>query len=279
MSRANNKGRSKGSPHVRLDHSVFHSAAYRALAPVERVMLLELTGLYNGSNNGELWLGVRDAAKLIGVADPETAGRALKVLLDHGFVAVARPGHFNIKERHATCYRLTFLPARGAGPTSEYRDWQAEAGTPAAARLIATGECKLRSGFSGLSVGKIRTEVATAPNAGTPSVRNNRTDRIETSRFSSATSVGNIPTQIMCHPLGTAKASSEACKTAAGLARAWIDREGVGAQGRLAGLAGLHASKLSRFLSDETGRRSLTIEQCERLRDAALTRGHLRAVA
>lgn len=280
MRRSDKRGRSIGSPHVRLDHSVFHSAAFRALAPVERAMLFEITGLYNGHNNGELWVGLRDAAKLVGVADPETASRAIKALIDHGLLAVSSPGHFAIKARHATCYRITFLPTRGAAPTNEYRDWQAEANSQAAARLIATTECNLRSAFSGLSVGKIRTETAKVVRDRCRSVRKIRTVESEKPEIAGSPSVGNIPTQIDCHTVEPDRASISACKTTAGLARTWIEREGYGSQGRLAAAAGLSSSKLSRLLNDPNGRRTLTIAELDRLQ-AALSniRGHLRVVA
>jgi len=279
MSRADNRGRSKGVPHVRLDKSVFHSPAYRACSLAERAMLFEVIELHNGSNNGSLWLSVRDAAKRLGVSDPNTARRALRGLCEKGLLAVSTPGYFTVKTRHATCYRLTFLAANGQGPTGDYRNWQPVENTSEADRVVATAKSKLRCRFSPSSVVKIHTEVATDLDPRCTSVLKTTTAFIEKPQFSPATSVLNNHTHIDCHTHGVAKASSEACKTAAGLARKWIDREGVGAQGRLAGLAGIHPSKLSRFLADTTGRRSLTIEQCERLRDAALSRGHLRAVA
>ncbi len=279
MSRVDQRGRSKGVPHVRVDKSVFHSGAYRACSLAERAMLLEVVELHNGSNNGSLWLSVRDAARRLGVSDPNTARRALRGLCEKGLLAVSTPGYFTVKTRHATCYRITFLPANGQGPTSEFRNWQPAEKTPEAVRVAATAKGKLRCGFSSSSVVKIHTEAATDPDPRCSSVLKAHTAFVEKPQFSSATSVLDSHTHIDCHTHGAEKASSEACKTAAGLARKWIEREGAGAQGRLAGLAGVHPSKLSRFLSDTSGRRGLTVEQCDRLRDAALSRGHLRAVA
>jgi len=270
MSKANNKGRSAGSPHVRMDHSVFHSAAYRALDPTSRQMLLEIVGLYNGSNNGNIYLGVRDAALLLGVSDPKTASRALKRLIQHGLLAVTTPGAFTLKMRHATCYRITFLHTQGAGPTGEWRDFVATAGTPEAERLVALSECKLRSTFSTISDGKISTEPATDLKRVAASVEKIPTVATENRRFSITPSVENIPTQILCHSPRHEKAASNDLKKAAGLARQFIRREGVGSQGRLAARAGLSTSKLSRFLSNHSGKQGLTKAQAEALISACL---------
>jgi hypothetical protein len=48
--------------HVRLYRWELESAAYRSLSVRARCLLIELKALYNGANNGELFLSVRDAA-------------------------------------------------------------------------------------------------------------------------------------------------------------------------------------------------------------------------
>lgn len=268
-------GRSLGSPHVRLDDSIFYSASFRALAPLERAMLFELLGLYNGSNNGELWLSLRDAARLVGVAEPETAGNAIKALIEHGLVAVTSPGHFAIKERHATCYRFTFYFTPGAGPTNEYRGWQAPVGSKAADRLIATSKCKLRPEFASLSVGKIRAEAASDAIDSCPPVRLSRAVTETKLEIVENDSVRSIPTHIDFHGVGGGRVSQALCKKLVAKAREWVARQGHGSQQRLAAAAGLSPSKLSRLLSDKNKRRGLTLAQADRLETALLNvRGH-----
>ncbi len=79
MHRGRNKpnatGRSMTSRFARLDHRLLESAAYRALSPNARALLVELTRMDNGSNNGALWLSVRDAAALSRL--PERAKRGV----------------------------------------------------------------------------------------------------------------------------------------------------------------------------------------------------------
>ncbi|MBP8232997.1 MAG: helix-turn-helix transcriptional regulator [Rhizorhabdus sp.] len=238
-------------------------------------MLFELCGLYNGFNNGEIYLGLRDAARLVGVVEPETAGNAIRALIAHGFVAVTRPGFFAIKERHSTCYRLTFHPTKGAAPTNEYRNWRAEPGSKAAARLTATTECNLRSEFGGLAVGKIRPEAASGEIDPCASVRSGRTVLDAKLEIAENASVRSMPTQIDCQGVGGERASQDVCKKIVSKAREWVKRHGHGSQQRLAAAAGLSPSKLSRLLSDENRRRALTLAQVDRLETALLNvRGH-----
>jgi hypothetical protein len=77
--------------------------------------------------------------------------------------------------------------------------------------------------------------------------------------------VGNNGTHLVCHTLHGDRAASDDCYAARRMANAWVKRQGYGSQGRLASMAGISASKLSRFLKDEAGRRTLTVGQLDRL--------------
>ena len=62
-------GRSKNdASHVRLYRWVLKSAAYRSLDCYARSLLVELYGLYSGSNNGGLFLSVRESAERLNVS-------------------------------------------------------------------------------------------------------------------------------------------------------------------------------------------------------------------
>lgn len=275
--KADKKGRTKGAPHVRLDFELFFSPAYKGLSTTARALLFEMIALYNGRNNGtpEMYLGVRDAAKLIGATDTGTAQRALSELQDHGFVRVYAQGHFQVKERHATCWRLTFHPANGAAPTNEWRDWRPEPGAKAWKRLegLADG-CNLRSGKSIQAVLKIQTDVAILANDAEESVRKINTATAGNPRNAVAPSVRKINTQILCHTNGVSAANDRAPLSAYKRARrdaaAWVARQGYGASKQLAALSGLDPSRISRLLSDEHHRRSLTVDELNRLNRAML---------
>jgi hypothetical protein len=138
--------------HLRIFHSVFYSPAYRSLGAASRVLLFELIALFNGRNNGRLFLSVLDAERLCGFGSDATVTKAFKELEDHGLIAAVRRGSFSRKTAHATSWRLTFIYTEGHPPSAEYARWKAPAGTRAALRLLRLSECNLRSEFSGLSV-------------------------------------------------------------------------------------------------------------------------------
>lgn len=114
--RPNATGRSETSRFVRLDYRLLSSNAYRSLNPNCRALLIELSMLYNGTNNGSLYLSVRDATHRIGLADTNAASRAFDDLRKLGFIEVARMAHFRIKASEgsrARCWRLTWQPRPG----------------------------------------------------------------------------------------------------------------------------------------------------------------------
>lgn len=110
--------------HVRLHYWVMRSAAWVSLNPTARALLVHLYSLYNGMNNGELFLSVRHAAKALNIA-PNTASKALRDLLDRGFIRTNQPGTFHLKTRHATTWILTEFGFRDDLPTRDFMRWKA----------------------------------------------------------------------------------------------------------------------------------------------------------
>ena len=112
----NAKGRSYTSRFVRLEHSLLISNAYRALKPLARALIIEISMLYNGNNNGSLYLSVRDAADRLGVADHSSVTSAFDQLQEFGFIEISKEAHFSVKASHlsrARCWRLTWESAVG----------------------------------------------------------------------------------------------------------------------------------------------------------------------
>lgn len=98
--------------------------AYRSLKPPARALLVELYDLYNGQNNGELFLSVRKAARSIRVGN-NLATKAFRELEDKGFIRVSQKGSFNQKLPHATQWVLTEYPHAGKPPSKDFMRWQA----------------------------------------------------------------------------------------------------------------------------------------------------------
>tara|TARA_R110002110_G_scaffold137735_1_gene323063 strand:- start:435 stop:830 length:396 start_codon:yes stop_codon:yes gene_type:complete len=118
--RVNSTGRSTGEgKHVRLYRWVIESSAYRDLSCRSRCLLTELYNLYNGMNNGELFLSVRNGAERIG-ASPNTTSKCFKELIDKGFIRPNQPGSFNWKGGAATTWILTEFEFNGEKATKDF---------------------------------------------------------------------------------------------------------------------------------------------------------------
>jgi hypothetical protein len=144
--RVNAKGRNIGGDahHVRLYHWELRSAAYRSLSVGARALLIELKALYNGCNNGLLFLSVREAAKRLG-ASKNYAMKLFAELQDRGFIRPNEIGAFNMKAAagsgKATSWVLT-----------EHSVGNAAAGTKDFMRWTPSPECISRSLQKGQSV-------------------------------------------------------------------------------------------------------------------------------
>lgn len=123
--RVKRNGRSGGeSRHVRLYHWLLNSPAWQSLGAVSRAVYVELSGLYMGSNNGELFMSVREAGSRLNI-DKNTAARAFRELEDRGFIRPLQKGSFHWKARHATSWVLTEHPVGDVAATKEFMKWKA----------------------------------------------------------------------------------------------------------------------------------------------------------
>lgn len=117
----------KAARHVRLYHWLMKTDAWNDLDCVARVAYLEIAARYGGvgSNNGRIPCSVREIAESIGVGK-STAHRALGSLQDHGFIVLERAGAFNMKQRHATEWRLTEFKSDLTGElaTKDFTRWK-----------------------------------------------------------------------------------------------------------------------------------------------------------
>ena len=79
--------------------------------------------LFNGTNNGEIGLSVRRAAKLLGI-NKDTAQKAFKRLKEHKFIKMVKQGSYDLKCRHSSEYELTALDCRERAATKDYMSWK-----------------------------------------------------------------------------------------------------------------------------------------------------------
>ncbi len=136
--RLHKNGRNAGSTaFLMLDHYIFDCLAYRTMKPGPRALLDELIRRHNGSNNGRIGLGQREAAKCLNV-NKDTVPGYFADLIERGFIAPARLGGFNMKNpesRRATEWRLTWIKTDCMAATKDFMAWGREKST---ARKIGT---------------------------------------------------------------------------------------------------------------------------------------------
>lgn len=114
--KANATGRSTYVRHIQFAYRLLESPAYRSLTVNARALLTELSMLFNGENNGSLYLSVRDAAARLGLASTKTAQIAFDELEAIGFITMTRDAHFSVKageHSRARAWRLNWLPGPG----------------------------------------------------------------------------------------------------------------------------------------------------------------------
>lgn len=121
--RVDETGRSIGPPRfLKLEHWLLKTAAWCSLPPASRALYVAIAQRYNGSNNGEISMSVREAACLIHVAK-DTAGHSFRELEEKGFLKRNLCGSFNWKRRHATTWILTEHPLGDEPATKEFARW------------------------------------------------------------------------------------------------------------------------------------------------------------
>lgn len=136
MSKTNAKGRSSGEPkHVRLYDWFTRCEAWRSLDVYARCLYVEFKARYSGANNGDIAFSGTEMEKALNCSN-RPADRALRDLIDRGFVKVSRRGTFDWKSNgengaRSTTYILTEYgidwPMRSAmPPTKDFMRWTPE---------------------------------------------------------------------------------------------------------------------------------------------------------
>jgi len=116
--------RGSGPKFVQIEHWVMDCDAWQTMKPGPRALYVELKRRFNGSNNGDVFLSHRDAAKAMGV-NKGTVGKYFAELRERGFIAVTQ-GHClgSSGQGQADLYALTELPIATAPATKDFRAWK-----------------------------------------------------------------------------------------------------------------------------------------------------------
>jgi hypothetical protein len=96
-----------GLPHYLVMGKDGAGQAFRALSSNARSALIQIVGRYNGVNNGFINASCRALALEMNVS-AATAARAVRELVERRVVEITEWGHFDLKDRNANAYRLTW---------------------------------------------------------------------------------------------------------------------------------------------------------------------------
>jgi hypothetical protein len=102
--------RGKHPPFVMMTYAIFDSEEYRVLTPIERDILWLMIRQFDGTNNGAIPLGNREAADWCR-CNQSTACRAMQRLEKSPLVTLTHKGHITPEaERNiASRWRLNFI--------------------------------------------------------------------------------------------------------------------------------------------------------------------------
>jgi Helix-turn-helix domain len=103
---ARKQDKERNDRYFQLHHYMLRADAWKALSAAAVRVYIQIGSRYNGANNGRLAFSVRDAAAECNLAI-NTAMRALRELVDLGFIEETRHGGLSKKTRIASEWRLT----------------------------------------------------------------------------------------------------------------------------------------------------------------------------
>jgi hypothetical protein len=117
------KRRASGDRHIRLHHWMLRSAAWAALSPNGKAVLLDLWKRHNGANNGQIVYSAQEAGDALH-ASKTTGWRALDELVRLGFLRITRDAAFRLKSAKAREYALTAEPVDSGVATKDFMRWR-----------------------------------------------------------------------------------------------------------------------------------------------------------
>lgn len=112
--RVNATGRNDGEIErvVILRRSLLHSPQFSAAGASTRALILELHAMFNGTNNGRVFLSVRDAAARLGFRCFRATTRAFDEAVELGWITETIAAHFDMKAdaiSRARAWRLNWI--------------------------------------------------------------------------------------------------------------------------------------------------------------------------
>ncbi len=123
MAKANQTGRNKTEPFIRLHRGVTNSEAWKSLSCEARCLLMEIWGRHNGLNNGTIPYSHREALMALRVGGRKVTA-AFRQLQARGFLIIRSKSSFDWKAHRATEWEICTEPCDEHPAKRLYRDWQ-----------------------------------------------------------------------------------------------------------------------------------------------------------
>ena len=115
--------RERAEQYFSMGYPMAQSPAWRSLSGAAVKVWIELRTRFNGWNNGELFLSLDEAARLLELGKA-TVQRGFRELEAKGFIVKTRPGRWY--GRMATLWRVTDKGTHGNPPTYDWKQWRPE---------------------------------------------------------------------------------------------------------------------------------------------------------
>jgi len=124
QARRNRKLGKSYPPFVMLPEWLQRSEAWATMKPGPRALYLELKRRFFGSNNGDIFLSQRDAARALNV-NKDTATAYFRELLERGFITMTQGGHLGPSGIGlASKWALQEEPLNGKSATKGFMSWR-----------------------------------------------------------------------------------------------------------------------------------------------------------
>ena len=114
------KGTKLNFPFTAVPKHITRSKAWFSCSPAARLIWIAVLERYNGENNGEISLSVREAGSYAGCTK-NTAGKKFIELLDAGLLQCTMKTSFNNGKGLASTWALTHLPIGGKAATNLWK--------------------------------------------------------------------------------------------------------------------------------------------------------------
>ena len=108
-----------------LPSHITKSEAFKECNAHAKVIWFKLMELYNGSNNGEISLSVRQAGEYAGCS-PNYAGKHINQLIEVGLIDRTMKTGFTSGKRLACTYALTHLPVGNKTATDRWKKFKSQ---------------------------------------------------------------------------------------------------------------------------------------------------------